>query len=272
MERALNVFRKDLQDLIDRSTALVIKADIPFYRGFPPQHLRAAIERVFRASLDDIEKNKVETCPGLLAQLGAQRVQHGARMADMLSGMSLGFDIVSEHFQEIFASDPEARLWWEHWRGILSYAAATSLADAYIQAREGFIREQNAEIQKLSAPVLPLYEGVILLPLVGTLTDQRAEQVMQSLLEGIVRHRARSILLDVTGVPSLDRTAAASLTRATRAARLMGAEVVLVGVNPRIARTVLDIGVDLQFTTVLGDLQSGLEHALRLQGRAITSL
>jgi rsbT co-antagonist protein RsbR len=110
---------------------------------------------------------------------------------------------------------------------------------------------------------------VVLLPLVGAVDAGRAERIMASLLESIDRHGARVVLLDVTGVPFLDAAVAGYLVRAAQASRLMGAEVALVGLNARTARSVVDLGLDLQGIPVLADVQSGLEHALRVQGLAI---
>jgi len=125
-------------------------------------------------------------------------------------------------------------------------------------------------IRRMSTPVVPVYEGIIVMPLVGLIDTRRAQTMTRSLLTGIERHRARAALLDVTGVPTLDETAARCFLRMARAGRLLGAEVVLVGITPQVARALEALGIDLTTLTTRTNLQSGIEYALRRMGRRVT--
>lgn len=128
-------------------------------------------------------------------------------------------------------------------------------------------QEQLLEtIRQLSTPVVPLLEGVILLPLVGHIDSRRAAQVMEELLVGVQRHRARVAILDITGVPVVDTAVANSLLRAAQATCLLGAEVILVGIRPEVAQTLVGLGVELRGLVTMSDLQSGIEYALRRMG------
>ncbi|HIP97398.1 MAG TPA: HAMP domain-containing protein [Anaerolineae bacterium] len=125
-------------------------------------------------------------------------------------------------------------------------------------------------IRRMSTPVVPVYEGVVVMPLVGLIDARRAQTMTRSLLAGIERHRTRVALLDVTGVPTLDEMAARCFVHMTRAARLLGTEVVLVGITPQVARTLEALGIDLATLTTRTNLQSGIEYALRRMGRRVT--
>lgn len=126
------------------------------------------------------------------------------------------------------------------------------------------IQKQLLEtIRLLSTPVVPLFEGIILLPLVGHIDSQRAAQIMEELLVGVQRYRARVAILDITGVPVVDTAVANSLLRAAQATYLLGAEVILVGIRPEVAQTIVGLGLDLRGLVTMSDLQSGIEYALR---------
>lgn len=120
-----------------------------------------------------------------------------------------------------------------------------------------------ATIRQMSTPVVPLQAGVIVMPLVGMIDAERARQVIAALLAGIETHRARVVLLDITGVPLVDEGVANSLLQAMRAAQLLGADPILVGLRPEVAQTIVALGVDLEGLETCGDLRQGLEEALQ---------
>lgn len=117
-------------------------------------------------------------------------------------------------------------------------------------------------IRELSTPVLPIHDGVLVVPLVGHLDSQRSSQFTDTLLAGIQQHKAETILIDITGVELVDTAVANHLVQATRAAALLGTECVLVGIAPSIARTLVQIGVDFGALTTRRDLQAGVAYAL----------
>jgi len=124
-------------------------------------------------------------------------------------------------------------------------------------------------VRELSTPIVPVTREVLVLPLVGALDAQRAEQVIASLLKSIEEQRARVVIMDITGVPVVDTHVANYLLRAALAARLLGAEVILVGITPQVAQAVVGLGVDLSEIVTRSDLQSGIEYALGLVGMTI---
>lgn len=120
----------------------------------------------------------------------------------------------------------------------------------------------SATIRDLSSPVLPLADGVLAMPLIGVIDSARAAQLRESLLVAIERHRARSVLIDVTGVPLIDTQVAQALLQTASAARLLGARPVLVGIRPELAQTIVGLGLDLSDLDAQPDLQAGIRRAL----------
>jgi rsbT co-antagonist protein RsbR len=127
-------------------------------------------------------------------------------------------------------------------------------------------------ISELSAPLIPITETILVLPLIGAVDSTRAQQIMESLLTGIERYDADVVIVDVTGVPLMDTAVANHLLQMTNAASLVGARTVLVGITPKVAQTIVELGVDLSGITTRSNLQGGVEYALRLQGQHITAI
>ncbi|MDI1442749.1 PAS domain-containing protein [Polyangium sp. 6x1] len=135
--------------------------------------------------------------------------------------------------------------------------------DARAALQETIIAAQEATIRELTTPLLPIADHVVAMPLVGTIDERRAAQILDALLEGITRHQATVAILDVTGIRIVDTHVAHALVHAAQAAKLLGARVVLTGMSPSIARTLVDLGADLQGIVTLGTLQSGIAWAIR---------
>jgi rsbT co-antagonist protein RsbR len=151
---------------------------------------------------------------------------------------------------------------------------ATQLLDAlglyttevYQKGREQVIVRQQSELLELSTPVVKLWEGVLALPLVGTLDSSRAQVVMESLLQEIVDSNATVAIIDITGVPTVDTLVAQHLLKTIAAARLMGADCIISGIRPQIAQTIVHLGVDLGDVLTKASLADALTVALRRTG------
>ena len=118
--------------------------------------------------------------------------------------------------------------------------------------------------------MLPVRERLLILPIIGVLDRERARQVTEQLLRGIRTHRAKVVVVDITGVPDVDEGVANHLVQTVDASRLMGASVIITGLSPEIAQTLVTIGVDLSNLDTIGDLQGGLEEAERLLGFSVS--
>ena len=118
------------------------------------------------------------------------------------------------------------------------------MMEAFQRAREEVIIRQQTEIAELSTPVVKLWQGILALPLIGTLDSARTQVVMENLLESIVRYEADIAIIDITGVPTVDTLVAQHLLKTVAAARLMGADCIISGIRPQIAQTMVHLGVE----------------------------
>ncbi|HEV8702676.1 MAG TPA: STAS domain-containing protein [Candidatus Polarisedimenticolia bacterium] len=143
---------------------------------------------------------------------------------------------------------------------------AITVAVGFVQERERTIREQQEAIRELSTPVLQVRERLLILPIIGVIDPQRARQLTEQLLRGIRTNRARVVVIDITGVAAMDSNVANHLVLTVEASRLLGATVIVTGLSPEIAQTLVNIGVDLTKMNTVGDLQGGIEEAERLLG------
>jgi len=143
---------------------------------------------------------------------------------------------------------------------------ANTVAVGFVQERERIIREQQEAIRELSTPVLQVRERLLILPIIGVIDPQRARQLTEQLLRGIRTNRAKVVVIDITGVAAMDSQIANHLVQTVEASRLLGATVIVTGLSPEIAQTLVNIGVDLGKMNTVGDLQGGIEGAERLLG------
>src|SRR5580698_7528633 len=168
------------------------------------------------------------------------------------------------------AKDPEA-LAEETW-------TTTELLDrmglltvkAFQKSREEVINRQQEELLELSTPVVKLWDGVLAVPMIGTLDSARTQLVMESLLHRIVEMGAEIAIIDITGVPTVDTLVAQHLLKTVTAIRLMGADCIISGVRPQIAQTIVHLGVDLQGVTTKANLADALALALKRTGNTLS--
>jgi len=149
---------------------------------------------------------------------------------------------------------------------------AITVAVGFVQERERVIREQQEAIRELSTPVLQVRERLLILPIIGLIDPQRARQLTEQLLRGIRTTRAKVVVIDITGVAAMDASVANHLVLTVESARLLGAMVIVTGLSPEIAQTLVNIGVDLGKMTTVGDLQGGIEEAERLLGYKVVNI
>jgi rsbT co-antagonist protein RsbR len=141
--------------------------------------------------------------------------------------------------------------------------------DSYIHGRDQVIIRQQEEMLELSTPVVTLWDGIVALPLIGTLDSARTQVVMESLLQAIVQTNSRVAIIDITGVPTVDTLVAQHLLKTITAARLMGAECILSGIRPQIAQTIVHLGINLEDVITKAKLSDAFKLALEHSGRAV---
>ncbi len=143
--------------------------------------------------------------------------------------------------------------------------------DTYIAANLDTVARHQAAIREMSTPVIKVHQGVLLLPLIGTVDSHRAEQIMETLLMRVVEEQARAVIVDIAGVPLVDTMVADHLLKTTEAVRLLGAQTILTGISAQIARTIVQLGVDISAMHTRARLADGIVLALSLLGREITA-
>ncbi len=144
--------------------------------------------------------------------------------------------------------------------------------EVYQTRREEIINRQQQEMMELSTPVVKLWEGVLALPMIGTLDSARTQLVMENLLQKILDTGSSIAIIDITGVPTVDTLTAQHLLKAVTAARLMGADCIISGIRPQIAQTIVHLGVDLGDVTTKASLADAFALALEKTGRAVTHI
>lgn len=146
------------------------------------------------------------------------------------------------------------------------------IVNSYSKTWERTVSLQKIALQELSAPLIPIFEGITVMPLVGTIDTERAKQIMENLLHGAVKHRSEVVLIDITGVPVVDTMVAHHIIQAAEAVRLIGAKCMLVGIRPEIAQTIVNLGINLHRFTTKSTLEKGIEAALELTNHKIVKV
>ena len=172
--------------------------------------------------------------------------------------------------RRLLASEPAA-LADETW-AVTEFVDALGMytVKAFQKSREEVIARQQEEMLELSTPVIKLWDGIIALPMIGTLDSARTQVVMESLLQRIVDIGAEIAIIDITGVPTVDTLVAQHLLKTVTAIRLMGADCIISGIRPQIAQTIVHLGIDLQGVITKATLADALALALQRTGQAIT--
>ena len=142
--------------------------------------------------------------------------------------------------------------------------------EAYMATREELITRQQQELLELSTPVVKLWDGILALPIIGTLDSARTQMVMENLLQTVVATNSKYAIIDITGVPTVDTLVAQHLLKTITAARLMGAECIISGVRPQIAQTIVHLGINLEDVVTKAKLSDALALALERSGRTVT--
>lgn len=146
------------------------------------------------------------------------------------------------------------------------------IVNSYSKTWERTVSLQKIALQELSAPLIPVFEGITIMPLVGTIDTERAKQIMENLLHGVVKHRSEVVLIDITGVPVVDTMVAHHIIQAAEAVRLVGAKCMLVGIRPEIAQTIVNLGINLNLFTTKNTLKKGIEAALEITNHKIVKV
>ena len=220
-------------------------------------------------SLEDFNATAWQPLRDLLASLSVSRAAHGFTSSETaVFVFSLKPSLFALTRQSL--GDDAAKLF----AGITTIndfidKLALHTTDAYIHGRDQVIARQQEEMLELSTPVVTLWDGIVALPLIGTLDSARTQVVMESLLQAIVQTNSRYAIIDITGVPTVDTLVAQHLLKTITAARLMGAECILSGIRPQIAQTIVHLGINLEDVITKSKLSDAFRLALERSGRKV---
>jgi rsbT co-antagonist protein RsbR len=214
----------------------------------------------------DIDSEAWQGVRDMLIEVTNYRVDHGFTPSETATFILALKQPIFEVLRDAYKDNPRV-LVEEAW-------AATVLLDRlglftneiYIRGRDEIIQRQQQEMLELSTPVVKLWDRIVALPLIGTLDSSRAQIVMENLLEAVVQSSAEIVIIDITGVPTVDTLVAQHLLKTAAAAKLMGAECIISGIRPQIAQTIVHLGVELPQVITKADLQSAFIHALKRTG------
>jgi rsbT co-antagonist protein RsbR len=244
------------------------------------------IQQTFRATLvmicEALESGSDTRVVSMLSDAGAERAQSGYLIDDILLALTYIRSFIWDYIEGYISSGAAWQIDDSRELEDLLHLLSRTLMRGYSQTYEQMmvaVTQQAAEIEaqrftirELGTPILPLYEGVIALPLVGMIDSYRATQVLERLLEAISEKQADIVILDITGVPVVDTGVANYLIQTARAAQLIGAQVVLVGIGAEIAQTLVQLGVNLSQLKVYANLQAGISYALGQLGYQIARI
>jgi len=211
-----------------------------------------------------LETGSVETLQDYARELSERIIPRGVETHEVLGIVLLLRDALARSLFVNYQDDAEKlNRVFDAYEPAANRIAVT-VGVSFVDERERVIREQQDAIKELSTPVLQVRNGLLILPIIGNLDTRRARQLTDQLLGAIQANRAKVVVIDITGVATIDLTVANHLVQTVEAARLMGATAILTGLSSKIAQTLVDLGVDLGMMKTVGDLQGGLEEAERV--------
>jgi rsbT co-antagonist protein RsbR len=200
-------------------------------------------------------------------RVGAIHEQIGLATKWYLGAYRKYLSIIKKHLVAQFGPE-EARVAFESIQKLVYFDIALA-TDTYLASKLDALERHQAAIRELSTPVIRIYDRILLLPLVGAIDSHRASQVMDSVLTKVGEMQAKCVIIDIAGVPVVDTKVADSLIKTTAAVRLLGAETILTGITAQVARTVVQLGVDVSAMHTLSRLADGIELALSMVGKSI---
>jgi rsbT co-antagonist protein RsbR len=249
-----------------RRPDLISEADLREQSRTVLNSIRNAIQR---GRLDDITGPEWQAVREALGEVSRARAQMGFSPAETATFVfSLKQPLFARLRAEISETGPLVDEMWAASTLIDKLGLHTS--ELYQKSREEVILRQQQDMLELSTPVVELWDGVLALPLIGTLDSARTQVVMENLLQKIVETGASIAIVDITGVPTVDTLVAQHLLKTVAAARLMGADCIISGIRPQIAQTIVHLGVDLGSVITKASLAAAFVVALQRTGNTIS--
>jgi rsbT co-antagonist protein RsbR len=229
------------------------------------EEIFAEATSVYDSYVEALETGTLEALQAYARNLSERIIPRGVETNEVVGIVLLLRDVLARSFFAKYQDDEILNKVLDAYEPAANRIAIT-VAVGFVQERERVIREQQEAIRELSTPVLQVRNRLLILPMIGLIDPQRARQLTEQLLRGIRTTRAKVVVIDITGVAAMDANVANHLVLTVESARLLGATVIVTGLSPEIAQTLVNIGVDLGKMHTVGDLQGGIEEAERLLG------
>ncbi len=224
------------------------------------------MQRALESGGTNFQASSWDAVREMLRDVSRSRAQQGFTPAETAMFVFSAKRPVFSQIRELCKKDPEA-LASEMWIAAeLLDSMGLFTTEVYQKSREEIIKRQQEELLELSTPVVKLWDGILALPIIGTLDSARTQTVMESLLQAIVQTNSKVAIIDITGVPTVDTVVAQHLLKTVTAARLMGADCIISGVRPQIAQTIVHLGINLLDVTTKATLAAAFKIALERVG------
>jgi rsbT co-antagonist protein RsbR len=238
------------------------------FRGF----LGSFISTLSNAGSLEPERSDWDALRASIADIATHRARQGFSPVETATFVFSLKQPLFTQLRKALVNDPAqlAALTWSI--NVLLDSFGLYTMEVYQKSREQVIARQQQELLELSTPVVQLWEGILALPLIGTLDSSRTQVVMESLLQKIVETGAAIAIIDITGVPTVDTLVAQHLLKTVAAARLMGADCIISGIRPQIAQTIVHLGVNLSNVITKSTLADAFVIALQRTGRSMPSM
>jgi rsbT co-antagonist protein RsbR len=271
----LSKYEKDLLDdwLQNQLSATTLRSDLmkeSELREQSRQFLSALREAVEHGNPTDIQSTNWAGMRELLAGISRSRAQQGFTPSETATFVFSFKEPVLTRLRQELAKQPDGLVEEIGLTTTLLDKLGLYTTEVYQKSREEIIARQQQELLELSTPVVQLWEGILVLPLIGTLDSARTQVVMENLLERIVETGSAIAIIDITGVPTVDTLVAQHLLKTIAAARLMGADCIVSGMRPQIAQTIVHLGVNLTDVITKATLADAFAVALKRVGLAVT--
>lgn len=223
--------------------------------------LDSFLQAIKSGNREDISRQEYQPIVDILSGISLSRAHNGFSPRETATYVLSLKKAIIRILQEELKEEPDALV-----NEILTFtdlldSLSLITVETYLKGREEVIMRQTSEINEISTPVIRVWDGILALPIIGTLDSERTQVVMESLLQEIVNTGSSIAILDISGVPTVDTLVAQHLIKTVNATRLMGAECIISGIKPEIAQTIVHLGIDLQGIQTKASLAAALKYA-----------
>jgi rsbT co-antagonist protein RsbR len=257
---------------IEQLEALTVRANVVSkdqLRKHCQQFLTAFAQATRAGELQNIDHRSWDEVRDILSEISSTRAKNGSTPSETATFVFSLKQPLFTHLNQSFANDPAALASASWTIGTLLDKMGLYTIEVFQRARDQIIVRQQQELLELSTPVVKLWEGILALPLIGTLDSARTQVVMENILQKIVDTGAAIAIIDITGVPTVDTLVAQHLMKTIAAARLMGADCIISGIRPQIAQTIVHLGVNLEDVVTKATLADAFLVALERTGTSV---